>query len=179
MSHDTSKSILEVILSGKEKRAAIQKQLLEKYSGPLISFTLNIPGPCKDSMKFTEIHDIGMKAITEALQNEKILILNQAVEEGAAGPTGFLNVNSNKLIIKEIAVAIEETHPLGRLFDIDVLVEGGHILTRSELKLKDRSCLLCPNTAATICRREQRHSLDELLRKIEEMIETYHKGEVR
>ena len=36
----------EVLLS-REKRVAIQNEMIKKYRKPIISFTMNIPGPIK------------------------------------------------------------------------------------------------------------------------------------
>ena len=169
----TRKSVLEAILTGKEKRAVRQKQLVKSYEGTLISFTLNIPGPCKDSVSFNKIHEIGRKTIKEALENNNILIKNQELQEGAAGRTVFFNIDSDALLIKKLTVDIEEKHPLGRLFDIDVLDKEGNCISRIILNLEERRCLICQDTPAIICRRYQKHSLEELLGKIDEMIEEF------
>lgn len=174
MSNDNLNSILKNILLAKENRVARQKQLLKSYKGTLVSFTINIPGPIKNSRKFTQIHEIGMRAFTSEMNKGKVVVINQELVEGVAGPTGFFNVDASPLNIKQIAVSIEETHPLGRLFDFDVLDQEGNAISRDFLNLKERCCLICNDTAATICRRNQSHSLDELLRKIDVMLEAYY-----
>ena len=42
---------IDEILLSREKRVAIQNEMIKKYSLPIISFTMNIPGPIKTNMK--------------------------------------------------------------------------------------------------------------------------------
>lgn len=68
---------------------------------------------------------------------------------------------------------IEETHPLGRLFDIDVLDSEGHKLSRPQY----RPCLICGNQAQ-LCARTRRHTVAEMQAKIEEMLSTWKNSNV-
>ncbi|HHV42513.1 MAG TPA: hypothetical protein GXX72_06700 [Clostridiaceae bacterium] len=70
--------------------------------------------------------------------------------------------------IKLLLVKIEETDPLGRLFDFDLWYEGKQI-KRSELGLPARRCLICSDFAI-ICSKEQRHTLRELQLKIDALL---------
>ena len=38
---------IDEILDCREKRVAIQNEMIKKYNKPIISFTMNIPGPIK------------------------------------------------------------------------------------------------------------------------------------
>ena len=67
---------------------------------------------------------------------------------------------------------IEESHFLGRIFDIDVYDGEGGQVSRSSLNLAERKCLLCGNDAR-ICARSRVHSADELNEKIAAMKEEY------
>ena len=68
---------------------------------------------------------------------------------------------------------IEEAHPLGRLFDIDVLDSEGHKLSRPQY----RPCLICGNQAQ-LCARTRRHTVAEMQAKIEEMLSTWKNSNV-
>ncbi|WP_241761781.1 citrate lyase holo-[acyl-carrier protein] synthase, partial [Fusobacterium nucleatum] len=54
----------EVLLS-REKRVAIQNEMIKKYNLPVISFTMNIPGPIKTNNEIKNAFDIGKNLILE------------------------------------------------------------------------------------------------------------------
>jgi holo-ACP synthase/triphosphoribosyl-dephospho-CoA synthase len=68
--------------------------------------------------------------------------------------------------------ALEECHPLGRLFDIDVIAEDGDKVSRSTIGLPERACLVCGKTGAG-CARSRAHPLDEVERRTLFIIENY------
>ena len=74
--------------------------------------------------------------------------------------------------LKKRMCRIEESHFLGRIFDIDVYDGEGGQVSRSSLNLAERKCLLCGNDAR-ICARSRVHSADELNEKIAAMKEEY------
>jgi holo-ACP synthase/triphosphoribosyl-dephospho-CoA synthase len=63
--------------------------------------------------------------------------------------------------LKQLAMDLEDTDPIGRLFDMDVLDTDGKKLSREELGKARRKCLLCDRDAA-ICARSRAHGLDAL-----------------
>ena len=60
---------------------------------------------------------------------------------------------------------IEETHPVGRLFDLDVIDINGQKLSRPSF----RKCIIC-GCQAQECARTRKHSVNEMQSKIEEML---------
>ena len=74
--------------------------------------------------------------------------------------------NAPAQTVKRAAIALEQTHLLGRLWDIDVLTPQGEILSRQQFSLPPRACLIC-SRAAVLCAREQSHTLAELLAHME------------
>ena len=69
---------------------------------------------------------------------------------------------------KEIAVNIEEGIPEGRILDIDIIVQIKTI-SRSDLGLPPRTCLLCSRPAKE-CARDRSHSYEELRTATEKLI---------
>ena len=61
---------------------------------------------------------------------------------------------------------IEETHPIGRLFDMDVIDTDGQKLSRPSY----RKCIIC-GCQAQECARTRNHTVEEMQAKIEEMLE--------
>lgn len=76
---------------------------------------------------------------------------------------------------KHRTCAAEEYHPLGRLFDIDVLDAGGRPISRQSIGLEPRTCLLCGDDAR-VCMRLGRHSYDDLTEHIRRMVENYERS---
>ena len=73
--------------------------------------------------------------------------------------------------LKMVLIGIEDNHPLGRLVDIDLYHKGTNI-SRNDININPRTCLLC-NNPAIACMRNHTHTLDELLFKIDQMIFDY------
>lgn len=69
---------------------------------------------------------------------------------------------------KQMAVEAEEADGLGRLLDIDVITAAGGV-SRSDLGLSGRRCLLCGEDAK-VCARSQRHPMEELLAEIDRIL---------
>lgn len=90
-------------------------------------------------------------------------------------PTGyeaFLLVDLPIEECKRRACDIEDTHPLGRLFDIDVIGSDAIPVSRRSLGLPARRCLVCGDDAR-VCMRTNKHSYDDLLDRISEMVNDY------
>ncbi len=173
---------LTELLKSRENRAAYQQELLEKYGGVLVSFTLNIPGPVKDSPAYRGALYEGMERMKSALEDMggvKLYFMQHRFL--TTGSEGYFCVNGDEdhrtpedveklaVGVKRAAVAIEEGSRLGRLFDIDVLTKNGGI-SRQRLGAAPRTCLLCGEDAK-VCARGRRHSMEELLAEIAGILE--------
>lgn len=94
-------------------------------------------------------------------------------------PTGyeaFLLTTLSPLEAKRHAVELEESHPLGRLFDVDVFArDNDGPISRTVINCAPRRCLLCEEEAR-LCMRRHTHSHEELMARIREMVEEWEKG---
>ena len=156
---------IDEILDCREKRVAIQNEMIRKYNKPVISFTMNIPGPIKTNNEIKKAFDIGKNLILEKLKENNIEILEKEELNVNTGNELFISVNSSAEKIKNITVAIEESCELGRLFDIDVIDVNFKKLSRKSF----RKCLICEEQAQE-CGRSRKHSVKELQDKIEEIL---------
>jgi holo-ACP synthase len=89
-------------------------------------------------------------------------------------PTGaeaLYVVNAKAEVLKAALVELESRHALGRLWDLDVIGSDG-LLSRSQLGIAPRRCLICQQPAHA-CARSQQHNLAELSAKIEEMVDDF------
>lgn len=165
-------TLLNEILDGKEKRALIQKELLDKYDKILISCTLNIPGMYKLSKLYKKAHTVEVTALEKELGNRNIEIVHKERNISKAGYETFLVVNSDLRCVKEATIFVEENNELGRLFDLDVFDKNQNQLSRCDLGYSKRKCLVCSEDAV-ICSRNKSHSVEEVLEKIENLIKNY------
>ncbi|WP_234117430.1 citrate lyase holo-[acyl-carrier protein] synthase [Clostridium hydrogenum] len=165
-----TEEMLYKILEGKEKRAQFQKKLITEYKSTLISFTLNIPGMDKLSENFKKVHKTGVEELERELLKKNIAVQFKKLDSSSAGYEAFFCISENPVIIKKITTNIEERTKLGRLFDFDVFDKNYRLLSRTELGLPKRKCLLCDGVAAE-CSRSRKHPIEEVLNKVNHIID--------
>lgn len=157
---------LPALLASRDARQARQAAWLKQHAVTLISFTVVAPGPVKDSDLTRRIFGHGLQALQGMARDAGWPVITQASFALMTGPEALLAVNAPAQMVKRAAIALEQSHPLGRLWDIDVLTPQGEILSRQGFSLPPRACLIC-SRAAALCAREQSHSLAELLAHME------------
>lgn len=165
-------NIFYEILKSREDRSLMQERIIQKFNLPIISFTLNIPGPKKDSLEYRNIHGVGMEVISSTIIKTKYNIEYMESMDKRTGPEGYFSVDIDALELKRITVKIENEHQLGRLFDIDVFDFNHRQISRSDLDLSPRKCLLCEEIAK-VCNKSGTHALEELIGKIDNMYNLY------
>lgn len=157
---------LSQMLSRREMRANTQQSFLAKYHSPLISFTMNIPGPVKTNESVRRAFDIGQILLLEGLARLNAEILDCSEIHEDTGDELLLAVrNVQPEILKDMAVNIESFSPLGRLFDIDIINEHGRKLSRQEF----RKCIICGKQAQE-CARSRTHSVSEMQEAITRLL---------
>lgn len=163
---------LSRMLNARERRTELQQQLLARNGVPLISFTLNIAGPVKVFPMAVNTFEEGLHLILCQCKAYRLPILEKAETRESTGYECFLSVNAPARQIKEALCLLEESSSLGRLFDIDVLDVDGRKISRTDLGLPERTCLICGNPAA-VCSRSRAHSVDALLTRTCQIIWDY------
>ena len=156
---------LNEMLFCREYRAQIQELYLKKYQCTVISFCMNIPGPVKTNPLIRNAFSLGNKELLHALKKEEIPVLDSLCIHEKTGDELILSARGDAVRIKELASTIEDRHPLGRLFDIDVIAPEGTKLSRGNF----RRCLICGRQAQD-CARTRRHTVPELQSKVEELL---------
>lgn len=159
--------LLQRVLEAKEERADYQKQLIDEYHLPLISLTLNLVGGYFQYDKSGIVLEKASEAIDETFLKN---IVFKEIRLGKWGAEGFWIVTLPLEIIKKKTIEIENLHPLGRLFDIDVIGLDGIPISRRDMGIESRKCMICNNSALE-CYIEKKHSQEELKLKINEIIE--------
>ena len=163
---------LEELLLAREQRAEKQRELIEIYGANLISFMVNIPGKLKNTPLSRKIFYEGLKGLNQKLKEKNVYILYEEICNKSTGMASFILIDINELLLKKLLVDIEDNHPIGRLFDFDVINKNYKVLTRSDIGQASRKCLICEENAS-ICVRSQKHSYEELIKKIITMTNEY------
>ena len=99
---------LQQMLSRREMRANNQQSFLTKYHSPLVSFTMNIPGPVKTNQSIRRAFDIGQILLLEGLARLGVIILDCSEIHEDTGDELLLAVRSvQPETLKDMAVSIE------------------------------------------------------------------------
>lgn len=196
---ETRELTLMDLLDARENRANHQKELLARYDCVLVSMTLNIPGPVKDSPACRRALKEGMARLKSALarstpqplihqegqadgaEDEKGIALEIIYEEIrllSTGPEGYLCVKAPHL--EEASEEAEALLIKKTAVDVEEQDALGRLLdidvltrnggvSRSRLGLEPRKCLLCQEDAK-VCARSRRHDMKDLLKKVDEIL---------
>ncbi len=161
----TREVTLPEMLDARERRAVMQQELLSACSLPLISFTMNIPGPVKLLPHVVQAFEDGCSAMEALLKENGISVSRREIIREKTGWEAFYCAASDPESLKKLAAVIEDGSPVGRLYDIDIIRPDGSKVSREDLGLPPRRCLLCAEPAHA-CSRSRRHSVQELTAEI-------------
>lgn len=155
------------VLTSREFRAVFQKQLIDQWKFPLIVIKANVPGNNKyDPYSLYTVITIANEVLSTV---PSVYTTRMHTAEGCIG---FIVCPQDANAVKRKMLTIEESHPLGRIVDIDVLDGKGTLLSRRDFGHSVRSCYLC-ELPAYECTRNQTHSIKDIKRHIERMIQNH------
>ena len=167
---------LDQLLRARDRRQLRQQELLAiaaAHDGhavaTLMCLTVVMPGAEKRNNLSLTVARAAVDALLDALLG------HLAFHETADLPTGFeayFLVTLPPVEAKLLACRIEREHPLGRLFDIDVIAPNGVPVERQSVGQPPRKCLLCDNDAR-VCMRVHTHTQQQLLRHIRTLVSQY------
>lgn len=154
----------------RERRAARQKALTQEYGCPVVSFTMNIAGAQKTSPLIERAFDVMAEDIRQRLMTAHIPVLKEESTRALTGPEMLICAQAEAARIKKAVCVLEEADAPGRLMDIDVIATDLHKISREDIGLPPRKCLICSDAAA-LCARSRRHSVEELSAKTTAILE--------
>lgn len=187
---------LNELLASRDARHATQQKLLAEHSGKtLVCLTVVMPGSVKRNQQSLTAAHAAVEAMRKAfavkenkglfpletpenpenlvpLENPEPLAPTLLELDLETGYEAYLITPMPLLEAKRIAVNIEDTHPLGRLFDIDIINADGVPVSRDAIGEKPRRCLVCDHEAR-YCMRMRWHTQEEIWAKINEMVDSY------
>lgn len=154
------------MLNAREERFLFEKNLEQKFEKPIIVCAANCPG--SDKRNFYSTYAV------YCLYTKLIERVSPVFTHFSHTKEGFVvhmvaDLSADRL--KLICIELEETHPLGRLVDLDVFC-GGENLSRRALGRPARSCFLCERPAIE-CVRSERHEKSLLTGHFERLVLNY------
>ncbi len=161
---------LDRLLASREERASFQKELLKSYPGKtLVCLTVIMPGKVKRNLQSLVVAQAAVTALVSAFGDR---MLKLELRDRQTGYEAYLVTPLSNEEAKRETCRIEDTHPLGRLFDLDVIGPDEVPVPRAAIGQSPRKCLICGNEAR-YCMRSGAHSQAELAARIDEMIDAY------
>ena len=155
-SHEGRAVALDDILAARDARVARQQAMLAQ-GGVLLSLTLVAPGAVKRSPLLDAIFAAALAALRPLVDDARARI--EAVDD--SGHHALYLLDGEARDWKTRMLALENRAPLSRLWDIDIIDRDGVAVSRRDLGLPPRRCLLCDDDAKT-CARERRHDIAAL-----------------
>ena len=153
------------MLLARDRRALRQAALLSRYGRPVISFTMNIAGPVKDSPLIRYAFRSGLRQL-EALPCAQLC--REAIFE-PTGPEALLVYETQDArLLKAFCIRLESEGEAGRLFDLDVLDANGEKLSRET----GRTCLVCGGPVS-VCSRSRAHGLEAITARTRAILEAF------
>lgn len=164
---------LNELLASRDSRHAMQQKLLAEHSGKtLVCLTVVMPGSVKRNHQSLVVAHAAVEQMIGSyelgVRNDERLIERDL----ETGYEAYLITPLPLLEAKRIAVQIEDTHPLGRLFDIDIIDKDGVPVSRDRVGSRPRRCLVC-DREARFCMRMRWHTQEEIWEKINAMVDEY------
>jgi len=165
---------LDEMLSFREKKVSMQEALHKKHEeATIVALGMNIPGPRKTSAGIFLAFSSGGEELNSLFLEHGLTVTEVTVVKEKTGYLKLYAVKSeDPIFVKKITIHMEETHPLGRLFDIDVYDKAGNGIGRAELGYPVRRCLICEKDAK-LCGRSRSHTAEELYGRVESMINSW------
>ena len=161
---------LDQLLASNEQRSKRQMELIKQYpASTLVCLTVVMPGNVKRNFHSLIVAQAGMTALVNAFSDD---IVNLEARDLITGYEAYLTTSLTQREAKQLACEIEDEHPLGRLFDIDVITPSGEPIARTAIGREPRQCLLC-DKEARYCMRNHSHTQEELHNCIAQLIEDY------
>ena len=112
---------LAQLLEAREQRVARQQAALTEYGKTVLSLTLVSPGPVKDSPSYRFVFAEALVAIDTLLVDRAWQVVGRQYLSQPTGQEALLVVDCPAQSLKWALALLEDEHPLGRLWDIDVI----------------------------------------------------------
>ncbi|SFB78196.1 citrate lyase holo-[acyl-carrier protein] synthase [Tropicimonas isoalkanivorans] len=160
------------MLRARERRVALRQSTQDWLGVPAVTVTVVMPGAVKDCPMSRLLASEACRAVSDVFHRMHWHADTVLSETYATGPETLFAVSTLAKPLKLTMIDLEETHPLGRLWDIDVHDGTGTAVSRSVVGRAPRQCLLCEQPAHA-CARSRAHALAELREAMHQRVEAW------
>jgi len=161
--------MLEELLASRDRRAAYERELLSRHRGAcLVVFTVVWPGPVKQTPQSDRLFRAGVDALGRFIQRYELVPLAFEARELPTGNEAYLAVKTDSSFLKLELCKLESSAPYGRLWDMDVIAKTGAHVSRGDVGLPERGCIVC-GKAGKACSSRRLHPIEEVLAAAERL----------
>lgn len=158
------------MLAAREARAERQRELIGRFGRPVVSFSMNIPGPVKDSALIRRGFLAGCAALDPAFDKDDVLF--REIYPAVTGWEALYVLDQEPGQVKATTTAIEDSHGLGRLFDMDVIDSDHRKLDRETVGGGSRDCIVC-GAPGRGCASRRLHSVEALQGAVQRILKDH------
>lgn len=160
---------LEQLLAARENRMLLQQDCLQRYGQTVLSVTLLACGAIKKNPLLDHLFAKCLNHLTALFQQLEVTPTAEFIRPLDTGHEALFVLSIDAKRLKQAVISLEESSPLARLWDIDVIDFSGKLLSRSEFGFAPRPCLLC-NDEAKHCARSRKHAIAEILTEMQQRV---------
>lgn len=125
---------LEQVLASRVQRARRQQAWLFQSDHTVVSVTLVWPGEVKDTALARRVMAVANQALGELFHTHQWKVCRHQALHPVTGPEALWSVAAPAWMIKHVTAHLEDNHPLGRLWDIDVFCPKKGLLKRNAIQ---------------------------------------------
>lgn len=163
---------LEQVLQTKEERAAVQAELRRLYQAAVVSISVNMPGQVKCDQDTLALIEYALNRLQGLFAAAGVQPSETRRLPAVAGPAAVLAVEADAVLLKQLAVQVEQEQPFCRLLDIDVFDAAGVQLSRDAAGQAGRRCFVCEEPAI-LCIRGRRHDAQAVAAAVAKLVEAF------
>lgn len=167
---------LEQLLEARENRALLQQKSLQQYGQTLLSLTLLAAGGVKKNALLDYVFEQALKHLAILFQQLQICPTTEFIRPLETGHEALFVLPIDAKQLKQATIILEDSTPLARLWDIDIIDPQGKLLSRTEFSIAPRACLICDDNAKN-CTRARKHSLNEIYAEMQQRAQTFYFAE--
>lgn len=160
---------VEQIVAARDRRKVARRRLIADHGLPVVCLTLVSPGPVKWWSWTEPVFAVAQAELRRAFGDRGWMVREWDEQHPMTGPEAQISVNASPWEIKRLLLKLEDTHPLGRLWDMDVITTDGTVLDRAKIGIRPRRCLVCTSDADT-CTRTDAHPDEALLKAVDQLL---------
>ncbi|WP_394243817.1 citrate lyase holo-[acyl-carrier protein] synthase [Vibrio astriarenae] len=147
-----------------------QQKWIKQYRLPLLRVTTFVPRIMANSEVAEKIYSIAKQQVHDTLSQSNYKVIESDSFEDKDGKGLLMAISgASSTQLKRAMIKLENNHPLGPLFNFDVLNRDGKMVSRRSSEMEPRKCIICDH-AASYCAASHIHSEESLEREVLQLL---------